>query len=89
MSSLAPERFWYETRSMLSRFGWSVEERRSTVSGASPASMVSLRGVNAGGASLKFGSPTVIGIVRIALRPTGSSAPLPSVTSKVTDAGPR
>ena len=46
-------------------------------------------GVKVGGASLKSGSPTVIGMVRMAVRPTGSSAFFPSVTSNVTDAWPR
>ena len=74
---------------MTSGFGWSLDERRSISSGCSPASTVSARGVNTGGVSSKFGSPTVTGMVSSALRPSGSSASRPSVTSKVTDASPR
>ena len=89
MSAVVPARFRYPSCPITSGLGWSLEERRSISSGCSPASIVSARGVKTGGVSSKFGSPTVIGMVSRAVRPSGSSALRPSVTSKVTDASPR
>ena len=74
---------------MICGFGWPLDERRLVTSALSPASSVTFGGVKVGGTSSKFGSPTVIGMVSVAWFPFVSAAEVPSVTTNVTDAGPR
>ena len=72
--------------SRFSGYGYVVSRVRSS-SRDSPGSTSSVAPVNTGGWFSR--GVTVIGSTRVAMRPSGSSAPSPSVTSNAIDAGPK